>query len=207
MYARSTTIQAQPSSIDAGIAHMRDSVMPALEGIDGCVGLSLMVDRTSGRCIITSSWESEEAMRASAESVQPIRDRAAELFGGGDAQVEEWEIAAMHREHRAGEGACVRATWVKVDPEQLDGGIDFFKTTVLSALEELEGFCSASLLVNRASGRGVAAATFDNAESIEQNKDHLDRIRATGSQEANAEVLDQCDFELALAHLRVPEMA
>ena len=206
MYARSTTIQAQPTSIDAGITHMRDKVMPAIEAIDGCVGLSLLVDRTSGRCIATSSWESEEAMRASAESLRPLRDRAAELFGGG-AQIEEWEIAAMHREHRAGEGACVRATWVKVDPDQLDGGIEFYKGTLLPALEELDGFCSASLLVDRASGRGVAAATFDNAEAIEQNKDQLDKIKATGSREANAEVLDQCDFELALAHLRVPEMA
>ena len=206
MYARSTTIQAQPTSIDDGIAHMRDTVMPALEAIDGCVGMSLLVDRTSGRCIATSSWESEEAMRASAESLRPIRDRAAELFGGG-AQIEEWEVAAMHREHRAGEGACVRATWVKVDPDQLDGGIEFFKATLLPALEELERFCSASLLVDRASGRGVAVATFDNAEAIEQNKDQLDGIKATGSREANAEVLDQCDFELALAHLRVPEMA
>jgi quinol monooxygenase YgiN len=206
MYARSTTIQAQPSSIDDGIAHMRDTVMPALEGIPGCVGLSLLVDRTSGRCIATSSWDFEEAMRASAETIRPIRDEAAELFGGS-AQVEEWEIAAMHREHNASEGACVRATWVKVAPDQLDGGIEFYKGTILPALEELDGFCSASLLVDRASGRGVAAATFDNAEAIEQNKDQLDRIKATGSQEANAEVLDQCDFELALAHLRVPEMA
>ena len=206
MYARSTTIQAQPQSIDAGIAHMRDIVMPALEGMPGCVGLSLLVDRTSGRCIATSSWDSEEAMRASAESIEPIRDQAAQLFGGS-AQVEEWEIAAMHREHRAGAGACVRATWVKVDPDQIDGGIEFYKTTILPALEELEGFCSASLLVDRASGRGVAAATFDNAEAIERNKEALDRIKATGSQEANAEVLDQCDFELAVAHLRVPEMA
>ena len=206
MYARSTTIQAQPTSIDAGITHMRDTVMPALEAIDGCVGLSLLVDRTSGRCIVTSSWESEEAMRASAESLRPLRDRAAELFGGG-AEIEEWEIAAMHREHRAGEGACVRATWVKVDPDQLDGGIEFYKTTLLPALEELEGFCSASLLVDRASGRCVAAANFDNAQALERNTEQLDRIRATGSQEANAEVLDQCDFELAVAHLRVPEMA
>ena len=76
----------------------------------------------------------------------------------------------------------------------------------LPALEELEGFCSASLLVDRASGRGVAAATFDNAGAIEENKDQLDRIKATGSQEANAEVLDQCDLELAVAHLRVPEL-
>ena len=65
MYARSTAIQAQPSSIDAGIAHVRDTVLPSLEGTDGCVGLSLLVDRKSGRCIATSSWESDEAMRAS----------------------------------------------------------------------------------------------------------------------------------------------
>jgi heme-degrading monooxygenase HmoA len=205
MYARSTTIQAQTSSIDAGIAHMRDSVMPALRGIDGCVGLSLLVDRMSGRCIATTSWESEEAMRASEESIRPIRDRAAELFGGS-AQVEEWEIAAMHREHRSIEGACVRATWVKVGADQMDQGIDFYKMTILPALEELEGFCSASLLVDRASGRGVASVTFDSAEAMKRNKDQLDRIRATGSQEARAEVLDQCDFELAVAHLRVPEM-
>ena len=206
MFARSTTIQGQPSSIDAGIAHTRDSVMPALESIDGCVGLSLMVDRTSGRCIITSSWESEEAMHASEEAVRPIRDRAVALLGGS-REVEEWEIAAMHREHHAGEGACVRATWVKVDPDQIDRGIDFYKSMILPALDQLEGFCSGSLLVDRASGRGVAAATFESAEALERNKGELDRIKATGSQEANAEVLDQCDFELAVAHLRVPEMA
>jgi hypothetical protein len=144
-------------------------------------------------------------MHASEESIRPIRDRATELLGGS-RQVEEWEIAAMHREHRASEGACVRATWVKVDADQIDRGIDFYKTTIVPALEELEGFCSASLLVDRASGRGVASATFDSVEAMERNKDQLDRIRVTGRQEARAEVLDQCDFELAIAHLRVPEM-
>ena len=206
MYARSTTIQGQPSSVDAGIAHTRDSAMPALEGIDGCVGLSLLVDRTSGRCIVTTSWESEEAMHASEESIRPIRDRAAQLLGGS-RQVEEWEIAAMHRDHHSGEGACVRATWVKVDPDQVDQGIDFYRMTILPALEELEGFCSASLLVDRASGRGVGTTTFDSVDALRRNKDQLVRIRTTGSQEARAEVLEECDFDLAVAHLRVPEMA
>ena len=145
-------------------------------------------------------------MHASEESIRPIRDQAAERFGGS-AQVEEWDIAAMHRDHRAGEGACVRATWVNVDPDRMDRGIDFYKTTILPALEELDGFCSASLLLDRASGRAVASATFDSVEAKERNKDQLDRLRGTGSQEVAAEVLDECDFELALAHLRVPEMA
>ncbi|EUA34784.1 hypothetical protein I552_5573 [Mycobacterium xenopi 3993] len=44
--------------------------------------VSLLVDRQSGRCIATSAWESDEAMHASAERIQPIRDRAAQMFGG-----------------------------------------------------------------------------------------------------------------------------
>jgi heme-degrading monooxygenase HmoA len=206
MWARSTTIQAQTSSIDDGIAHVRDTVMPALEGLDGFIGMSLMVDRPSGRCIATSAWETEEAMRASAEAVRPVRDRAAEIFGG-TTEVEEWDIAVLHRDHRSSEGACVRATWVKVDPDQMDRGIDFYKTTILPALEELEGFCSASLMVDRASGRGVACASFDSFDALQRDKEQLDRLRATGSQEVAAEVLNEGDFELALAHLRVPEMA
>jgi len=205
MFARSTTMQAQTSSIDDGIAYVRDTVMPALQELDGFIGVSLLVDRQSGRCIATSAWESEEAMRASAEPVRPVRERATEIFGGS-ADVEVWEISVLHRDHRSGEGACVRATWVKVEPDQIDRGVDFYKTTILPALEELEGFCSASLMIDRASGRGVACGTFDSFDALERNKEQLDRLRTTGSQEASAEIVDECDFELALAHLRVPEM-
>jgi hypothetical protein len=180
--------------------------MSALEGLEGFIGLSLLVDRSSGRCIATSAWQSEEAMRASEEAARQVRNRAAEIFGGS-ADVEEWEIAVLHRDHRSGEGACVRATWVRLSPDQIDRGIDVYKTNVLPALEELEGFCSASLLVDRASGRAVSSATYDSVEAMERNRDQLNRIRDAGTREAGAEVLDERDFELAFAHLRVPEMA
>jgi quinol monooxygenase YgiN len=205
VYARSTTIQAQPSSIDAGIAHVRDEVMPALREVEGCVGVSLLVDRQSGRCIATSSWESEEAMRGSGERVTPIRDRAAEMFGG-TANIEEWEIAALHRDHRAPDGAGVRATWVNVPAEQMDSGIEYFKSSVLPQLEELDGFCSASLLVNRASGRGVSSVTFDSLDAMERNRDQATALKIASIREAGVEELDEREFELALAHLRVPEL-
>lgn len=132
VYARSTTIQAQPSSIDAGIAHIRDQVMPALREIDGCIGVSLLVDRESGRCIATSAWENDEAMRASAERVQPIRDLAADMFGGiGSPMVDEWDIAVLHRDHRSQDGTCARVTWVRGDPSRMDQNILYYKTSVL----------------------------------------------------------------------------
>ena len=206
MYARSTTFLARVSSIDEGIAHIRDEVLPALTAVDGCIGLSLLVDRNSGRCIATSAWQSEEAMRSSEDQVEPIRDRAAEIFGGSP-QVERWEIAVLHRDHRSRDGACVRATWMQVEPAQADRGIDMFKMATLPAIEDLEGFCSASLMVDRASGRSVSSVTYDTMESMERNREAAGAVRRAGIEEADAQVLEVGEFELALAHLRVPEMA
>ncbi|MEV5834074.1 antibiotic biosynthesis monooxygenase [Nocardia sp. NPDC052112] len=206
MYARSTTIQAQPSAIDAGIAHVRDEVMPAVEDIPGCVGLSLLADRQSGRCIITTSWETEKAMRDSMDRVRPIRDRAAQVFGGGRTQVEQWDIAVLHRDHRSQEGACARAVWMKTDPNRQDATIETYKSQALPNMETLEGFCSASLLVDRASGRGVSCVTFDTAEAMERNREEATAMRERITRQAGMEVVDICEFELAIAHLRVPEL-
>jgi heme-degrading monooxygenase HmoA len=206
VYARTTTLEATPSSIDAGIAHVRDTVMPTLEGMEGYVGLSLLADRTSGRCIITTAWDSEETMRSSAESVQEIRRRAAEVFGGGSPTVDEWEIAVLHRDRETGEGAGVRVTWAQVDPDQIDSGIEVFKAA-LPAMQELEGHCSASLLVDRASGRGVSSVAYESRDVMERNQAEMDRLKASVSDEAAAQILEEHDFELMIAHLRVPEMA
>ncbi len=206
MYARSTTIQAQPLSVDIGIAHVRDVVMPALQAIEGCVGLSLLVDRQSGTCIATSSWESLETMRASAERVAPVRDRAAMMFDGS-ARVEEWDIALLHRDHRSHEGACVRATWLKVVPDQLSRSLDFYRTSVLPEMENLDGFCSASLMVDHpACRRAVSCSSFDSMDAMARNRDRATELRSRRVRDLGAEVLDVAEFELAIAHLRVPEL-
>lgn len=206
MYARSTTIQAQPLSIDIGIAHVRDVVMPALTEIDGCVGLSLLVDRQSGTCIATSSWESIDAMRGSAARVAPIRDRAALMFDGS-ARVEEWDIALLHRDHPSRDGACVRATWLKVVPDQLSRSLEFYRSSVLPELEQLDGFCSASLMVDHpACRRAVACSTFDSMDAMARNRDRATELRSRRMRELGAEVIDVAEFELAIAHLRVPEL-
>jgi heme-degrading monooxygenase HmoA len=206
VYARSTTIAAQTSSIDAGIALVRDEGMPALQGMAGCVGVSLLVDRQSGRCIVTTAWETEDAMRAGAEEMAPLRDRAADMMGGTPS-IDEWEIAVLHRNRRAPEGAGVRATWVQVQPGQMDQGIEYYKASVLPQLEDLDGFCSASLLVDRASGRAVSSATFDSVDTMARNRDQATALKIASIREAGVEELDECEFELALAHLRVPELA
>ncbi len=207
MFARSTTIQAQPSSIDDGIAFVRDEVMPALQAMDGYVGLSLLVDRDSGQCIATSAWGTEDTLRASTERAAPLRDAARIRFGGGDVTVDQWEIGAMHREHRSGDGACLRATWIKIPRDQVDRAIDYYRSSVLPSLEDLEGFCSASFMVNRATGRGVSSATFDSREAMDRNQDNARELRNSRTRDIGADIVDVGEFELAIAHLRLPELA
>ncbi len=205
MYARSTTIMARPESLDAGLAEVRDNVMPMITRMEGCIGLSMLVDRSSGRCIVTSAWRSEEAMRATDEELQPIRERVGEMLGGSP-QIDEWEIAVLHRDHHSTQGACVRVTWMQVNSADLDRAIDVFRLASLPRAEELAGFCSASLLVDRGSGRVVSSVTYDSVQAMESNREAAAAVRSAGSKDAGAEVLDVGEFELALAHLRVPEL-
>lgn len=206
MYARSTTINAKPGSIDAGIARLRDEVMPTILEMDGCIGLSMLADRESGRCIATSAWQSEEAMRATDEELSPIREQLAQMMGGSNPKIEEWEIAVLHRDHRSVEGACVRATWVKVDPATLDRAIDVYKLASLPRLEDLAGFCSASLLVDRANGRGCGTARFEDRASMMAAAPASRSLREDGVQQVGFHVMDVEEFDLAIAHLRVPEL-
>lgn len=209
MFARSTTITARADrhAIKAGIAYIRDRVMPALDSTGGCVGLSLMVDRDSGRSIATSAWQSEEDMHAGASVLAPVRYRAMEAFAATSATVDEWEIAVVHREQYSAPGACVRATWLRTRPELFERAIDFYRESVLPSLEELEGFCSASLMLDRASGRAVSSTTFDSQAAMDHNRDQARSLRTARLRDLSAEQLDVGEFELVLAHLRVPEMA
>jgi len=82
MHARSTTIRGNPEAVDAGISYIRDRVMPAVQGMDGFVGLSMLVDRESGRSIITTAWSEADTLTASAAGVKAMRMRAAEIMAG-----------------------------------------------------------------------------------------------------------------------------
>ena len=206
MHARSATIEMRPESVDAGIAFVRDQVAPALEGMDGYVGVSLLVDREYGRCILTTAWETEEAMTAALERMASLRDQGQAMFGPS-REFAHWEIAVLHRDHRSGDGACVRATWFKVPPGQGSRAVALYRDSVLPALEELEGFCSASLLVDWASGRAVSSVTFDSADAMDRNRERARSLRTARLRELGADQLDVGEFELAIAQLRVPELA
>jgi hypothetical protein len=205
VYARSTSIQGDPGRIDEGITFVREEVMPAVTGMDGCIGMSMLVNRDSGRCIATSSWMSEDEMRATDSQVSALRNRAGEIMGG-EVDVREWEIAVMHRVHEAREGSWCRVTWLTCPPAEVDSTIGHFRDNVMTRLEEVDGFCSASFMVDRESGQCCGTARFESREDLDATREMARGMRDQRSRESGVEFGDVEECELVIAHLRVPEL-
>ena len=207
MYARTTTVHADPQRIDEGIRYIRDEVMPAVQSMPGCMGLSMLCDRDSGRCIVTTSWDSEESMSASREAVRAMREQATDVMGGR-FDVDEWEIAVMHRAHALSEGAWARLTYSQLhDTGQADRVIEAWKANILPRMDEFDGFSSVSLLVDRATGRGVGTMCFDDRQKLDASRETVGRMRTEFAGPMGVDITDVAEMEVAVHHLRVPEMA
>ena len=206
MYARTTTVHADPQRIDQGIGYIRDEVMPAVQSMPGCMGLSMLCDRDSGRCIVTTSWDSEEAMSASREAVRAMREQATDVMGG-KFEVQEWEIAVVHRAHAMGEGAWARVTFSQLrDAGQADRVIEGWKANILPRMEEFDGFSSVSLMVDRTAGRGVGTMCFDTRQALDASRETAERMRSEFAGRIGVDITDVAEMEVAIHHLRVPEM-
>jgi len=135
--------------------------MPALQDMGGFIGLSLVVDRQSGECIATSAWESDEAQRASAEDIGPLRDRARRRIRrprDGRSVGDRRSTSSAQLRHRRLHASHL----ARLPADQMDAGIEYFRSSVLPQVEHLDGFRSASLMVERGSGRAVSSVSFSS---------------------------------------------
>ena len=207
MYARSTTVRGNPQAMDDEIAYVRDEVMPALQGMSGCVGVSMLCDRESGHSVITSAWADGTAMHATEQSVTELRRRVGDLAGDPQPEVEQWEIAAMHRVRETGEGACARVIWCQAQAGQLDRILEDWRTTIPPQLEKMDGFCGASIFVDRESGRAVATVSYESREAMDRSAERGLALRDRFAERHGVDITDVAEFDIVLAHLRVPQLA
>ena len=85
MYARHVTVHGSPDKVDAGIATLRDQVLPVLRECAGFKGQLLLVDRTKGEAIGISLWDNEQNMLDSEEKVRAVRQQTADEVGASTA--------------------------------------------------------------------------------------------------------------------------
>lgn len=207
MFARSSTFHGDASEIDRGIDYVRTEVMDMLARVEGFVGLSMMVDRGSGECIATTSWQGVDAMRGSSDQLAAVRERLGGMLHA-PPKVQEWRVAVMRRVDPAPVERWCRVSWLRTaENDPFERGVQIYRDTLLPRIERLPGFCSASLMVDRARGRVCSTASYKSLEALQQSRDEAWLIREDGVREAGVDIMDAAEYELAIAHLRVPEMA
>ncbi|WP_369141009.1 hypothetical protein [Modestobacter versicolor] len=205
MYARTATLRGRPAAVDQAVAFVRDEWLPSTSDLEGCTGLSMLVGRGSGRCIVTTGWETEQTMLASADGMRAHRARLGKLLGAVPV-VGQWEVAVMHRARPSGERSSARVTWSALrDPATMDEDIATFRMTLLPRIEELVGFSSVSLMVDRLAGRAVAAVTYVDREAMLAAGQQADALQADYARQLGGRITEVAELDLAVAHLRIPQ--
>jgi hypothetical protein len=92
MYARVTVVQGDPDRIDVGKKSFEENVLPAVQAVQGYKGSMLMVDRSSGKGIGMTLWETEKDSRAGGKAVAQARKMTIEEMGGTVPPVDEYEV-------------------------------------------------------------------------------------------------------------------
>src|SRR5215210_1753898 len=93
MHARMSIFEGPPEKMDEGVRHAREVILPKAKEMDpGFKGIIALTDRQSGKMVGITFWESEDAVRASEEGANRLREESAEAGGGTVAGVERYEV-------------------------------------------------------------------------------------------------------------------
>jgi heme-degrading monooxygenase HmoA len=80
------------SNVDSAVAAFQNAV-GTVQQMEGNQGATLLVDRTSGKAITITYWDTEDHLRSSSEQADKLRQEAANTGGLSIRAVESYEVA------------------------------------------------------------------------------------------------------------------
>ena len=92
MFARVISAQTAPDGVDSAIRIAQEQ-LPGARGQPGFRGFYLLADRTSGKLLTISLWQSREDLRTVEAHAAQLRDTAAGEIGAATSGVEVYEVA------------------------------------------------------------------------------------------------------------------
>jgi heme-degrading monooxygenase HmoA len=92
MFARVNILQGPPDRVEDGIRDVRERILPAAKQMEGYQGILLLVDRSTGKAMGITLWETEEARKASEEAADRLRGESADATGGQIVDVQRYEV-------------------------------------------------------------------------------------------------------------------
>ena len=166
MLVRVTTIRGQAGSAAAAVDYLENTARPAVENLVGQQGLATLTDDDS-TVVVAAYWDSPESLAASADTVAKVRASAAGILGGVEPSVEVFEAAYTKRYSIPPPGAIGRLIRATIPVEQIDAAIAYYIAEVVPPFVGAPGLCSVQLLVDRATGRSISVAGWDDQAAID----------------------------------------
>jgi heme-degrading monooxygenase HmoA len=91
-----TIVEAEPDQADSFLSVLQEQVLPRARQWQGYRGVVSLIDRSTGKIVTVTFWETEEAMRASDESAGQLRsDAMADAGVSQPPTVERYEVAVF----------------------------------------------------------------------------------------------------------------
>jgi hypothetical protein len=95
--ARVSSLEGPPQNVDEATRVEDQQVLPKARQLSGWKGVISLVDRNSGRSKLITLWESPEAMQASEEAANKLRQETADSAGEKIRGVDRYEVAVAER--------------------------------------------------------------------------------------------------------------
>jgi len=203
MHIRLSRIAADPPALDECVAYIEREARPALEGLPGSLGISVLADREEGAAIFGSAWATSDLMSASEETEGPLLTELAKR-AGGPVTAEGYQIAVFLQEAQSRGGQAVRLTRIQVKPSQVLDLIEVVGDIAVPSLAETPGFCAALLFADPESGRLISETVWRDPRARAAAPSVAAIIRAQVPEDADSEIRAVEDYSLVFSSIWEP---
>jgi heme-degrading monooxygenase HmoA len=201
MFVRTLYITTDPADVDRTTDAIAKAVPGMLYDQEGYHGFGMFADRTVGKVLTGSWWDSEQAERHSDEQ---LRQRRMEMLAPLVSTVATMgmEAVAFSRPASASSGGF-RLQRMMFDPSHAEELISAFTEMGLPRLKELDGFQGASMLMDRTRGMASVGVIFRDMDALAASRGDQAALRKAALARVPSAQLIALE-ELEVVDLEVP---
>lgn len=175
MFVRTLYITADPADVERATEAIAKSVPGMLYDQEGYHGFGMFADRTVGKILTGSWWDSQEAMQRSDEQ---LRDRRNDMLAPLISTVATMGVEAVaYTPPASASSGGFRLQRMMFDPALADQLITTYNAMGLPRLKELDGFEGSSMLMDRKRGMASVGVIFRDMDALAASRGPQAAIR------------------------------
>ncbi len=194
MYARVASFEGRDSSLtDELIQRVRDEGPSSVPDAKGFFGL---FDRERGTSLGITFFDSEEAIRNSAQAFEDMAQNFPAEMRGRRASVDVYEVTIFDGDAERAKAARVSRLEGSSD---IDDSIRKMRSETLPRVRELKGNVGAIGLADRKSGKAIVITLWESADALRQSEKQADKLREQAAETGGQQIAGVDRYEVAVA--------